>query len=93
MFSISNWNFNWWWAKPVALPPCDPNKTYIDNSRTRFLKLLAEGRGSSSNLAPCALHTPPNNSNASDSHCSSSASSNIDSLVYNKKAFFFNLFI
>lgn len=54
---------NWisgWWSKTASLPPCDPNKTYIDNSRARFLKLLAEGLGSSSN---------------------------IDILIYNKKAF------
>jgi len=58
-FVSSNW-ISGWWSKSVVLPPCDPNKTYIDNSRARFLKLLTEGRGSSSN---------------------------IDSLVYNKKAF------
>jgi len=69
MFSVSYWttneflSSNWisgWWSKSVALPLCNPNKTYIDNSRARFLKLLTEGSGSSSN---------------------------IDSLIYNKKAF------
>lgn len=45
MFSIS-----YWWSKPKCSIQCDPNKTYIENSRVRFLKLLRDGCLSSYNI-------------------------------------------
>lgn len=52
--------FTEWWYKPVVLSSVDIKKNYIDNTKLKFLKLLTDGRLSSSN---------------------------IDILIYNKKAF------